>query len=287
MDARLILGVGTVALDTVETPAGSVRDAPGGSALYFGAAVSLDLPVSLVGVTGEDFPSAPLERLAARGVDVSGIVRLPRPTFRWRARYDEHGVREVLSVHRGGTVRTPPVIPMDRKDPGVLFLGSTDPSVQAEVLAQAGRPGLVLLDSMPHWIRDGRATLAQLLPAVDVFLANEEEVRLLGGVPDEAEAAEAVQALGAGWVVVKRGAGGARAYGRGTVVEVPAAAVPRVVDPTGAGDAFAGGLASSLASTTAEASTLTPSAMEAAMLRGARAGALAVAAFGFEALLSA
>jgi len=277
----VILGVGTVALDTVETPMGSARDVPGGSALYFAAAASLLGPVAVVGVTGEDFPTEPLDRLAARGVDVSGIVRLPHPTFRWHARYDASGRREILSVHRGGIVRTAPEVPTALRNPEQLFLGSTDPAVQKQVLERSGSPGWVILDTMPHWIRDSRGDLGALLPRVNVLLVNEEEVRLLGGVPDEAAAVGAVLSMGPSWVVVKRGARGACAYGAHDRVEVDAVAVEPVVDPTGAGDAFAGGLVASLAGR----GSLSAAAMREALGVGAGMGARAVGAFSFEGLL--
>jgi len=277
----MILGVGTVALDTVETPAGSVRDAPGGSALYFAAAASHLGPVGVVGVTGEDFPADPLDRLAARGVDVSGIVRLPYRTFRWKARYDGSGRREVLSVHRGGIVRTAPEVPPALRDPEILFLGSTDPGVQARVLGWAGSPGKVVLDTMPHWIRDGRTEVEALLPRVDVLLVNEEEVRLLAGVQEEATAAGIVRSMGPAWVVVKRGARGACAYGADECIEVGAVPVATVVDPTGAGDAFAGGLVASLAGSV----DLCAEDVRRALGAGTVMGARAVRAFSFEGLL--
>lgn len=278
----MIVGAGTVALDTVETPTGSASEMPGGSALYFAAAAAGLAHVAVVGVTGEDFPEHALATLAARGVDVSGIVRHPHPTFRWHARYDEAGGREILSVHRGGIVREVPAVPPRLRDPEALFLGSTDPSVQARVLEEAGRPGRVVLDSMAHWLRDRKAELESLLPRVDVLLASEEEVRILGRAGGEAEAARAVRALGPAWVVVKRGARGACAWGVEGPIEVEAASVPHVVDPTGAGDAFAGGLVASL---DAEES-LSASAVRKALRVGARMGALAVGTFSFEGLLA-
>jgi len=278
----VILGVGTVALDTVETPTGSARDVPGGSALYFAAAAGLLGPVAVVGVTGQDFPVEPLDRLAARGVDVSGIVRLPLPTFRWRARYDASGNREVLSVHRGGITREVPAVPPALRDPDLLFLGSTGPGVQRHVLEEAGAPGRVVLDTMPHWITEGRHDLEALLARVDILLVNEEEVLLLGGGADEARAAAAVRTMGPGWVVVKRGARGACAYGAEGPISVDAAPVERVVDPTGAGDAFAGGLVASLANHGGPSDV----AMRGALGAGVEMGARAVKAFSFEGLLT-
>lgn len=278
----MILGVGTVALDTVETPTASAHDVPGGSALYFGAAASLLGPVAIVGVTGEDFPAEPLARLAARGVDVSGIRRFPHPTFRWHARYDQSGRREVLSVHRGGIVAMAPDVPPALRNPEILFLGSTDPAVQARVLDQAGAGARVVLDTMPHWIRDRRGELEVLLGRVDVLLVNEEEVLILAGSTDEATAAEVVRRMGPTWVVVKRGALGSCAYGERGRVEVDAVDVERVVDPTGAGDAFAGGLVASLVGVR----SLSDADMRAALRVASGMGALAVGAFSFQGLLA-
>jgi sugar/nucleoside kinase (ribokinase family) len=277
----VILGVGTVALDTVETPTGSAREMPGGSALYFAAAASGPGPVAVVGVTGEDFPAEALERLARRGVDVSGILRVPHPTFRWHARYDASGNREIVSVHKGGIVGIPPHVPSRFRNPDVLFLGSTDPHVQSHVLESVGGAETVVLDTMTHWIRDDRDTLEALLAHVDILLASEEEVRALGGSDDEATAAEAARALGPAWVVVKRGARGSCAYGGHGAVEVEAVGVDTVVDPTGAGDAFAGGLVSSLAA----AGSLSAADMREALDVATEMGARAVRAYSFQGIL--
>jgi sugar/nucleoside kinase (ribokinase family) len=277
----MIVGAGTVALDTVETPEGSVHEAPGGSALYFAAAAARLRPVAIVGVTGEDFPTAPLDGLAERGVDVSGVLRLPYPTFRWHARYDGSGNRDVVSVHRGGIVSMAPVVPPRFRDPEILFLGSTDPVMQGRVLEQAGAPGLVVLDTMPHWILSRRAELVALLARVRILLLNEDEARLLGGADGEPAAAERIRILGPAWVVVKRGSRGACAYGADGRIEVDAVPVARVVDPTGAGDAFAGGLVVSLAGAGPRRSIVTPEALRTA----SEMGALAVSTFSFHGLL--
>lgn len=277
----MILGVGTVALDTVETPMGSAGEIPGGSALYFAAAACLLGPVAIVGVTGEDFPPEPLHQLADWGVDVSGISRVPHPTFRWHARYDESGSREVVSVHRGTIVGMIPQVPPALRNPDVLFLGSTGPEVQSRTLEQAGRPKLVALDTMAHWIRDSRRGLEALLPRVDVLLVNEEEVRMLGRADGEATAARSARSLGPAWVVVKRGARGACAYGDREAVEVEAMEVENVVDPTGAGDAFAGGMLASLANR----GSLYAADIRDALHVGVDMGARAVSAYSFQGIL--
>jgi len=280
---RTILAVGTLALDTVETPAGRVRDALGGSATYFSAAASMLAPVRVVGVVGEDYPVERLAFLERRGVDLAGVTRSHGASFRWSVRYGpDLAHRETLSANRGVTLGTPPRVPAGWRRAWAVFLGSTDPSVQAAVLGGVSAVDLVALDTMRHWIADRRRDVEALLPATRLFLANEEEVMLLGGGGGGASfpaglggASAAIRARGPEWVVVKRGAAGATAFGPGVQIDVPAAVVGGVVDPTGAGDAFAGGLLGHLA----REGTQGAEAMERALRYGAVAGAMAVASF--------
>ncbi len=178
-------------------------------------------------------------------------------------------------------MRTAPEVPPALRDPEILFLGSTDPGVQARVLGQAGAPGRVVLDTMSHWIRDSRRDLEATLPSVDVLLLNQEEVRLLGEAPDEEAAARSVLSMGPTWVIVKRGARGACAYHAHGRVEMEAVPVELVVDPTGAGDAFAGGLVASLTGV----GSLSPAVIRNAVGVGVDMGARAVRAFSLEGLL--
>ncbi len=290
---RLIVGVGTVALDTVETPSTVARDVPGGSAPYFAAAARAYGSVAIVGVVGDDFPGDALASLAAAGVEIDGVRTEAGSTFRWHVRYDAEGRRETVSVNRGVSLRVPPTLLLHHRNAAALFLGSTDPDIQSAVLDQAGSPGLVVLDTMTHWVTDRRSQLSTLLKRVDVLLVNEEEVRALGDTDDEAAAASAALRAGVEWVVVKRGAQGARAYyaPKGVlpiklapVAEVGAAPASTMVDPTGAGDAFAGGFVGVLARRGGRAA-LAPDTVSRAMNAGARLGALAVQSFSYDALL--
>lgn len=282
----LIVGVGTVALDTVEVHGAFMRDLPGGSAVYFGAAAARYAPVALVGVAGEDLPDKVLAPLAARGVDVTGIERVAGPTFRWHVRYDESGERETVSAVRGPAVRTASRLDARHRDADALFLGSTDPSVQRAVLDDAGGPGLVALDTMAHWIQEEGPALRALLERTDVFLLGETELAAFAGVEDAAEAAGVALRLGPSWVVVKRGAAGVRAYGRegGQPLEFPAVRTEGVVDPTGAGDAFAGGLVGSLVARGVRGPP-SPLDMRQALTEGNRMAALAVSSYSYAALL--
>lgn len=279
-----VVGVGTVALDTVEAPSGGVVDEPGGSALYFAAAARHYAPVSVVGVTGRDYPEQPLARLAELGVDVSAIVRTAPESLRWRVRYDRHGRRETLAANRDRALLPPPPLSPGHRNARALFLGSTDPRIQRRVLDEAGEPGLVVVDTMAHWVRDAAADLNGVLASTDVLLVNEEELGLLAGGEQGAAAAAAVRERGPSWIVMKHGALGAVAYGAAIRLRVPAAGV-EVVDPTGAGDAFAGGLVGSLA----QGWPSGPAGREAlarALRRAVVLGGGAVSSFGLEALLS-
>ncbi len=276
-----IVAVGTVSLDTIESAGAVARDVLGGSAPYFGAAARLCCSVEMVGVVGEDFPEEHLSRLSDTGIGVSGITRHPGETFRWHARYGRDGSRETVETNRERALAAMPVAPAGLRDPRALFLGSTDPSVQASVLAAVGTPELVVLDTMSHWIRDRRADFDMLTRNADVVLLNEEEASLLGG-GDQAEGVRPLLESGCSWVVVKRGEEGAIAFGHDRAIAVTTARPQAVVDPTGAGDAFAGGLVDALARSWPDRL-----GMEEALARGSGLGSLAVESFSVDRLLEA
>ncbi len=249
-DAALpILALGTLTLDTVETPDGRSDGAPGGSALYFAAAAGLLAPVRVLGVVGDDFPGDALDRLRARGADTRGVARRAGATMSWHARYGP-GMEErtTLAADRGVLERWSPEVPAAWRQTPIVFLGSTDPRLQAAVLEEARAAArLVVADSMAHWIRDRRSEVEEVAGRADVFLASEEECRLLGDDDRTEEAAARIRDLGPRWVVVKRGPRGATLLGEDDDLAMPAYPVSDVVDPTGAGDAFAGGLVGWLA----------------------------------------
>lgn len=293
---RPILALGTLTVDTVETPTGRSRDAPGGSALYFTAAAGLLAPVRVLGVVGSDAPEAGLALMRRRGADLDGVARLPGPTMRWHARYGpELSRRTTLDADRGVLGRWTPEVPDEWRSTPLVYLGSTDPGLQAAVLDRlvrdpgrraAGDRPLVVVDTMAHWIEERRSDLEGVLARTDLFLASEEECRTLGGSDDAADAARAIRERGPGRVVVKRGARGATLCGPGTrEVSVPACTVEAVVDPTGAGDAFAGGLVGWLARDGA-AEADAPRCLR-ALVAGAAAASFAVEAFSISGLAEA
>ena len=249
-----ILAVGSVAYDTVETPAERRERQLGGSASYFALAAAPLAPVRVVGAVGDDFRPADLELMAARGADLGGIVRLPGPTFHWSGRYHADLIeRDTLATELGVFADFAPEIPPAWRDTPYLFLGNIHPALQAGVLAQLRRPRLVVTDPMNFWIQGARQDLVVVLAGTDVLLVNDSEARLLSGRWGLAEAAAVIRALGPARVVVKKGEHGALYFGPEGVLAVPALLLPRVVDPTGAGDAFAGGFLGSLAAAGADA----------------------------------
>lgn len=272
-----VLALGTVSLDTVESRGAVAHEVLGGSAPYFGAAARHSCDVALVGVVGDDFPEHLLGPLRASGIDVSGIEHRPGETFRWHARYNPDGSRETLGTNRERALRGVPPVAASARDPHALFLGSTHPATQAAVLDRAGTPGIVVLDTMIHWVRGHRDDFMAVAHRADVVLMAHDEAAELGRGDPQA----GVRALldgGCEWVVVKRGARGATAFARDRMIFVSAAHPADIADPTGAGDAFAGGLVGGLASA--------PLDMEGALRQAAALGSLAVETFSVDRLLA-
>jgi sugar/nucleoside kinase (ribokinase family) len=242
--------VGSVAFDTIETPFGRADDELGGAATHFAVAASFFAPVHLLAPVGDDFPDGARRYLGSRGIDCSGLQRRPGHTFRWHGRYHEDmNRRDTIALDLGVFADfRPDVAPAVRMDPYV-FLGVIDPAMQAAVLGEFAAPRLVGLDTIRHWIEQGRGALEALLPRVDLLLVNDEEALQLTGERSVPRAARRILALGAKRALVKRGEYGAILFSPGSVFAVPAFPLEEVFDPTGAGDTFAGGLFGHLAAT--------------------------------------
>ena len=237
-----ILVVGSVALDSIETPFGQVTDAVGGSAVHFSAAATLFAPVQVVGVVGEDYPSEKLAFLEKRGVDLSGVERVPGESFRWAGRYAyDLSSRETLDTRLGVFADFHPRIPPSFRSPELLFLGNIDPDLQLEVLDQVDRPRLTACDTMNYWIDNNRPGLMELLGRIDVLMINDEEVRQLAGQANLVSASRWIQEQGPSHVVVKKGEHGAVLFIDEDIFLVPGYPLEDLNDPTGAGDSFAGG----------------------------------------------
>src|SRR6266581_2080496 len=242
-----LLVVGSVAFDTVETPYGEAREVLGGSAVYFAVAASYFTRVRMVAVVGEDFGEEPRRLLLDRGIDLSGLEGRRGASFRWAGEYSEDlNNRTTLATHLNVFQSFDPKIRPE--DVGVphLFLGNIDPDLQRRVLAQV-KPGFSACDTMNFWIEGKTDSLKRLLSGVDGLVINDAEARLLAGELNTVVAARRLLGLGLRFLVIKRGEYGAALFAGGHYFAVPAYPVERPVDPTGAGDSFAGGFMGHLA----------------------------------------
>jgi sugar/nucleoside kinase (ribokinase family) len=246
-----LLVVGSVAFDSVETPHGTVDDALGGSASFFSYAASYFTPVRLVAVVGEDFPAEHRALLESRNIDTSGlVVQKGGKTFRWRGKYTgDMNMAETLEVHLNvlGTF-SPELSPAFAETPYV-FLANGHPATQLKVLRQARKAGLIVADTMNLWIETERDTLYALLREVDGLVLNDGEARMLTDQINLVRAGRAVLEFGPKFVIIKKGEHGALFVSREGMFVMPAYPLAEVVDPTGAGDSFAGGFMGYLAST--------------------------------------
>ncbi len=237
-----VLVVGSVALDAVETPATRVDGVIGGSAVFFGAAASFFTDVRVVAVVGSDYPLEELRFLKERGVDFTGLEQVPGESFFWAGRYHEGFVsRDTKETRLGVFGSFDPEVPLGYRDAEVVFLGNIDPVLQLKVLNQMRAPGLVAADTMNFWIEGARDDLIELLGRVNILFVNDEEAMQLAGKTNLVRAARWIQDRGPGLVVVKKGVHGATLFAPGWVFQTPGYLVEEVIDPTGAGDAFAGG----------------------------------------------
>ena len=248
MSAEPVLVVGSVALDTVETPAERREEVLGGSATYFAYAASFFAPVRLVGVVGEDFPDSARAVLAERDIDLAGLVTKPGHTFRWSGRYAEGmNERETLEVHLNVFGEHTPEVPEVFRRSPYLFLANCRPAVQRAILESVERPRLAVADTMNLWIETTREELLDLLRRVDGLFLNDEEARMLTGRADLVGAAREVLRLGPRFVVVKKGEHGVLVADEAGCAALPAVPVAEPRDTTGAGDTFAGGFMGYLA----------------------------------------
>lgn len=271
-----LLVVGSIALDSVQTPFGSTADAMGGSAVFFGFAACILHPVQMVGVVGEDFPMGQLERLESRGVDLQGVARKPGESFRWKGKYSyDLQSRETLDTRLGVFAEFEPRIPIGFRDAKYVFLGNIDPALQLNVLDQISQPTLVACDTMNYWIHGKRDVLLELLRHIDVLMVNDAEARELSGDWNIYRAARWILDHGPKMAVIKQGVYGAVLVREDRIFYMPAFPLEDVFDPTGAGDAFAGGFMGHLART----NDISGENLRRAMVYGSAMGSFAVERF--------
>lgn len=240
--------VGSIALDTVETPWGRNDEGLGGAATYFALAAANYAPVHLVAVVGEDFPEAHIELFRRKGINLDGLERAPGRTFRWTGRYHEDvNFRDTLDTQLNVFEHFHPRLPEAARRAKYLFLGNIHPSLQMEVLDQSAAE-FVALDTMNLWIETAGDDLRAVLKRIDAIIVNDSEVNLLTGHRNLSRGAEAIRAMGPRLVVIKKGEHGCLAFDSDEVFCAPAMPLREVVDPTGAGDSFAGGFMGYIAS---------------------------------------
>lgn len=280
-----ILVVGSVAYDTVATPVETRERQLGGSASFFSIAALGKVPVRCVGVVGDDFRQEDLDLLADRGADIEGIKRMPGKSFHWSGRYHEDLIeRDTLATELGVFADFQPEIPADWLASEYLFLANIHPVLQGQVLDAVKGPRLIALDTMNLWIETTPDALNAILGRVDILLVNDSEARMLTGKRSLAHAAAAIAEMGPQIVVVKKGEHGALLFGRDSVLAVPALILDNVVDPTGAGDSFAGGFLRSLHEAGADRSA-PDSVFRKAMLDGTVTASFCPEGFSVEGLL--
>lgn len=282
-DRLNVLVVGSIALDTIETPLGNVADVLGGSAVYFATAASIYTHVKLVGVAGTDFPREHFDFLSQRGVDIEGLEVVEGETFRWVGRYDyERNVTETLDTRLNVFANFHPTLPDSYKDIDIVFLANIDPDLQCEVLEQVPGAKLKIADTMNFWIEGKNKSLCRALSMVDIAIMDESEVHLLAREANVITAANKVLTMGPRAVIVKRGKYGSMMVSEGEYFTTSAYPVEIVKDPTGAGDSFAGGLVGYLA----HAKDFSPQTVKRAMIHGTAVSSFTVSEFSIEGLRS-
>jgi sugar/nucleoside kinase (ribokinase family) len=277
-----VLVVGSVALDSVETPFGRADNVIGGSGTFFSASASHLSPVQLVGVVGDDYPLDQLEPLKKRGVDMAGLEQAAGESFRWRGRY-RHDLNsaETLETRLGVFSHFTPKIPAQFKNAPFVFLGNIDPRLQLDVLKQVKRPKLVACDTMNFWIESRRPDIVELIKHVDLITLNDGEARQLTDCANLVKAARWIMERGPRMVIIKKGEHGAFLFKDRSIFFAPAYPLEEVFDPTGAGDSFAGGFMGYLART----GDLSDANLRRAVVYGSAMGSFAVEKFSVQRLL--
>jgi sugar/nucleoside kinase (ribokinase family) len=278
-----VLCVGSVALDSVETPFGKADNVLGGSGNFFSASASHLAPVQLVGIVGADYPMDELQRkFASRPIDLAGVERADGASFRWRGRYrHDLNVAETLETHLGVFSNFRPKIPEQFRTAPFVVLGNIDPRLQLDVLTQVAKPKLVACDTMNFWIESRRPELLELLERVDLITLNDAEARQLTEEANLVKAAHWIMRHGPKHVVIKKGEHGAFMFTESTVFFAPAYPLESVFDPTGAGDSFAGGFMGYLART----GDVSDANLRRAVVYGSAMGSFAVEKFSVDRLL--
>lgn len=274
-----LLVIGTLAYDTVETVHGRREDALGGSAMYFSVAAATFAAPRLIAVVGTDFREEDLEMLRGHGVDCTGVEVAEGKTFRWGGRYEaDWNTRHTTFTDLNVFEKFDPKVPQTYADSRFVFLANAHPAIQAKALDQVERPEFVVADTMNLWIDVARDDLNGLLRRVDGLVLNDEEARMLTGESNLIKAAQQVMGLGPRYVILKKGEHGAFLMSEDVHFALPSYPVTEVIDPTGAGDCFAGGFMGAVA----RAGNADPATLRKAMLYGTVTASFCVQGFSIE-----
>ena len=273
-----LLIVGSLGLDTVETPFDKIENALGGSATYISIAASyFSSPVNMVGVVGSDFPKKYIDLMEEHGVDLEGLQIVEGgKTFRWGGKYHyDLNVRDTLFTDLNVFEKFDPVIPDNYKKAKYVCLGNIDPVLQSRVLDQLDNPQFVVCDTMNYWIEGMKDDLLKLLKRVNVLIINDSEARLLSKEPNLIKAAKMIREMGPEILIIKKGEHGAMLFTNDTIFSAPAYPMESIFDPTGAGDTFAGGFTGYLHKTR----DLSPDSMKRAVVYGSSMASFCVEKF--------
>lgn len=277
-----LLIVGSIAFDAIETPFGKTDKILGGAAPYIGlAAAQFDVEAAIVSVIGGDFPESYLKMFSDKGIDTSGIERIPEgKTFFWRGKYhNDLNSRDTLETQLNVLANFNPKVPENYKDAQILLLGNLHPSVQLSVIEQMEKkPVLTILDTMNFWMNNTWDELMKVIGLVDVITINDEEARQLTKEYSLVKAAQKIHEMGPKYVVIKKGEHGALLFNHDNVFFAPALPLEDVFDPTGAGDTFAGGFGGYLA----KSENISFENLKNAIIHGSNLASFCVEKFGTE-----
>lgn len=279
-----LLAVGTMAFDSIETPFGAAERIVGGAATYIAMAASyFNQNIAVVSVIGNDFPEETLRLMKQKGINLDGVEQIKnQPSFFWRGRYhNDMNSRDTLDTQLNVLANFNPIVPSAHRSADILLLGNLTPSVQRAVIEQmTKKPALIVMDTMNFWMEVALPELLETLALVDVLTINDAEARQLSGEYSLKRAAAAIQTMGPGTVIIKKGEHGALLFQGPRLFHIPALPLDEVFDPTGAGDTFAGGLVGHLSAT----GDLSFEGMKRAMVYASAMASFCVEKFGTEAL---
>ncbi|MCB1214538.1 MAG: sugar kinase [Deltaproteobacteria bacterium] len=242
--------IGTVALDSVTSPFGSLEKGLGGSATHFSASASYFTPVSLVAVIGEDFPQEHLDFLSARNINLEGVQKLPGKSFHWKGKYEEDlNIAHTLATELNVLLEFQPQLTPEQKKTPFLFLANVDPNLQSQAIDQVEEAPFIAADTMNFWIEGSRQALLNMLKRIHMLVINEGEARLLAKESNLLKASKIIRQMGPEILIIKQGEYGALAFYKEEIFSAPGLPLEDIKDPTGAGDSFAGGLMGYLSKT--------------------------------------